>query len=428
MNDPILHCPNCNCEIKLTESLAAPIVAATRAQYEKRLSDKEAEVAARERAAREQLTKAERAKAGLEEQVTARLAAERERIAAAEAHRARQLLGVELAVKDKELSDAREVLREREAKLAVAQAAQADVLKKQRELDDAQRELELTVERKVQASLADVRSKAKQDAEEGLRLTLIEKEEQIAGMMRQIEDLKRRGQQGSQQLQGEALELELEALLRARFPADSIEPVAKGESGGDVMQRVAGPGGLVSGSILWESKRTKNWSDGWLPKLREDQRRAKAEIAVLVSDVLPKPVEAFDQLDGVWVVERRCAVPIAIALRQMLIELQTSKQVQEGQQTKMELLYSYLTGSRFRHRIEAIVEKFGDMQADLSREKKATIRLWAKREAQIQSVIEATVGMYGDMQGIAGRAMAEIPTIEIPLIDTAPADQGDLGV
>ena len=144
----------------------------------------------------------------------------------------------------------------------------------------------------------------------------------------------------------------------------------KGEFGGDVLQRVIGPLDQPCGTILWESKQTKNWSDGWLAKLRDDQRKAKADIALIVSSALPKGVHTFDQIDGVWVTDARCAVPVAIALRQSLIELAAARQARDGQQTKMELVYEYLTGPRFRQRVEAIVEKFSEMQSDLERERR----------------------------------------------------------
>ncbi len=309
------------------------------------------------------------------------------------------------------------VLKQQDEKLAEAQKAHADLLRKQRDLDDAKRELDLTIEKRVQASLAEVRAKAKQDAEEALKLRVAEKEEQIASMQRQIEELKRKAEQGSQQLQGEVQELELEALLRSKFPGDVVEPVPKGEFGGDVLQRVIGPQNQPCGSILWECKRTKNWSDGWLGKLREDQRKAKADLALIVSNVLPKGVQTFDHIDGIWVTDIRCAVPIALALRQSLIELTAARQANQGQQTKMELVYRYLTGPHFRQRIEAIVEKFSDMQSDLDKERKAMTRLWAKREAQIRAVIEGTAGMYGDLQGIAGRALEEIDGMGLPMIE-----------
>ena len=149
------------------------------------------------------------------------------------------------------------------------------------------------------------------------------------------------------------------------------------------------------------------------------------KVALLVSQVLPKGVESFDFIEGVWVTELRCAIPVAIALRQYLIELSAARQAGEGQQTKMEMVYQYLTGPRFRHRVAAIVEKFADMQADLEKERKTMTRLWAKREEQIRGVIESTAGMYGDLQGIAGKTLQEIEGLEILLIDTANANAGE---
>ena len=425
MNEPTIICPNCKSEIKLTESLAAPLIEATRRQFEHTIAEKEQQVANREAAICEQKTAIEKARGAIDEQVSEKLKAEREKIIAEEAKKARLILETDIEWKTKEVADLQEVLKDRDIKLAEAQKTQVDLLRKQRELDDAKRELDLTVEKKVQESLTVVRNKATQEAEDGLKLKVLEKEEQIACMQRQIEELKRRAEQGSQQLQGEVLELELESLLRAKFPRDTIEPVAKGEFGGDLLQSIVGPFSQHCGSILWESKRTKNWSDGWLPKLRDDQRAAKADIALIVSNALPKGVETFDLIEGVWVTETRCAIPVAIALRQSLIELSSARQANEGQQTKMESVYQYLTGPRFRHRVEAIVEKFADMQADLDKERKTTTRLWAKREAQIRGVIESTMGMYGDLQGIAGRALPEIDSIDTLSLDYSPKSESD---
>ena len=297
-------------------------------------------------------------------------------------------------------------------------------LKKQRELDDAKRELDLTVEKRVQEGLIATREQAKKEAEESLSLKVKEREQTIASMQKQIEELKRKAEQGSQQLQGEVQELELETLLTTKFPLDQIQPVPKGEYGGDVLQRVFSGFGQACGTILWESKRTKNWSDGWLIKLREDQRQAKAEIAVIVSQALPKEVETFELIDGVWVTHPKAALPVAIVLRHTLMEVASARQASEGQQTKMEMVYQYLMGPRFRQRVQAIVEGFTSMQDDLDKERKVIMKQWAKREEQIDRVMQSTVGMYGDLQGIAGKTLQEIEGLELKSLD-GPKGKGN---
>ncbi|NOT84353.1 MAG: DUF2130 domain-containing protein [Methylococcaceae bacterium] len=421
MIDPTITCPNCKTEIKLTESLAAPLIESTRKQFEQQLAQKDSDIAAREQAVRDKETQLVDAKnklaAQVAEQVEAQLNKDRTRIVEEETKKAKQAAANDLDQKTREVADLQEVLKSREEKLAEAQNAQAELIKKQRELDDAKRELELTIEKRVQAELAATRQQAKKEAEDEQKLKVMEKEQTITAMQKQIEELKRRAEQGSQQLQGEVQELELENLLRSKFPFDAIEPVPKGEFGGDVLHRVIGTGGQSGGTILWEIKRTKNWSDGWLVKLRDDQRTAKAEIAVIVSQVLPKGVETFEMVDNIWVTHPRAALPVAMILRQSLLELALARQSSEGQQTKTEMVYQYLTGPRFRQRVEAIVEAFSTMQEDLDKERKAIMKQWAKRESQIERVMNATVGMYGDLQGIAGKSLQEIEGLELKALD-----------
>ena len=419
MIDPTITCPQCKNEIKLTESLAAPLVESTRQKYLQQIADKDAEVAKREAAIRDQQAVLAKAKETIDEQVAEKLKTQRASIAAEEAKKAKVLLGADLDQKARELTELQEVLKQRDVKLAEAQKAQADLIRKQRELDDAKREMELTIEKRVQESSAAIRDKAKRDVEDELKLKVAEKDQTIVAMHKQIEELKRKAEQGSQQLQGEVQELELENILRTRFPHDSIEPVPKGEHGGDALHRVFGPPlQTCCGTILWEFKRTKNWSDGWLAKLRDDQRAASADFAVIVSQALPKDVDTFDHLDGIWITSPRTIVPMAIALRHSLIELSKLRQSGEGQQTKMDLIYQYMIGPRFRHRIQAIVEKFSDMHEDLEKERKTMTKLWAKRAEQIRCAVESTAGMYGDLQGIAGRTLQEIEGLEIKLLES----------
>ncbi|MEX0806655.1 MAG: DUF2130 domain-containing protein [Candidatus Binatia bacterium] len=426
MLEPTITCPQCKTEIKLTESLAAPLIQATRREFETRLAQKDADVAKKDATLREREAAIVRAREQLDEEVAAKLLQERNKIAAEEARKAKLSIATDLEQKATAIAELQDVLKQRDLKLAEAQKAQAEVLKKQRELDDAMREVELTVEKRVQQSLTATREQGRKEAEEELKLKVYEKEQTITSMQRQIEELKRRAEQGSQQLQGEVQELELENLLRTKFPGDSIQPVPKGEFGGDVIHRVNGAVGQSCGFILWECKRTKNWSDGWLAKLREDQRAAKAEIAVIVSQALPKEVETFELLEGVWVTHPRAALPVAMVLRQSLLEIAAVRQSSEGQQTKMEMVYQYLTGPRFRQRVQAIVEAFSCMREDLDREKKTITRQWAKRDEQIDRVMQATVGMYGDLQGIAGKTLQEIEGLDFAALDGPESEQGDL--
>jgi hypothetical protein len=417
MNEPTILCPSCKSEIKLTESLAAPLIEATRRQYEQKITQKETEVARREAVLKQQQDAIVKAQETIDEQVAAKLKTERVSIASQEAKKAREALADELGKAQLEKAEVQELLKQRDVKLAEAQKNEIELRRERQKLQEDKDNFELDKQRAIDAERGKIREAALKDADEQSRFKIAEKEKTITDLQTKLQDALRKAEQGSQQLQGEVQELELESLLRAKFPRDTIEPVPKGEHGGDVLHRVLGPTGQVCGTILWESKRTKNWSDGWLAKLRDDQRTAKAEIAVVVTQVLPKNVEIFDLTDGVWITEPRCIVPIATALRQSLIELAGVRQASDGQQTKMEMVYQYLTGPRFRQRIEAIVEKFSDMQSDLDKERKTMTRLWAKREEQIRGVVESTAGMYGDLQGIAGRTLQEIEGLNVKLLE-----------
>ena len=424
MTEPTIQCPNCHSEIRLTESLAAPLVEATRRQFEQRLSAKDEEIAGRENEVRDKEKILAEARRTLErqvaEQVGARLDIERVRMTAEESRKARQASAAELDAKVRENADLHDELKVRNEKLALAQQAQVELMKKQRALDDARRELELTIQQRVGEGLQEVRMQARREAEDGLQQKVLEKDHTIVSMQKTIEELKRKADQGSQQLQGEVQELELEAVLRMKFPFDSIEPVARGEFGGDIVQRVRNPTGQPSGTILWEMKRTRHWSDAWLVKLREDQRTAQAEVCVLVSHVLPKGVETFHLLDGVWVAHPRCIVPVATVLRHTLLQLSMARQAGDGQQSKTDMVYQYLTGPRFRQRVEAIVEAFSSMQDDLDKERKVIMKQWAKRAEQIERVMNGTVGMYGDLQGIAGKSLQEIDGLDLKALELDP--------
>ena len=397
MTDATITCPNCATEIPLNESLAGPIIAETRKQFEAKLRAKDDEIVERELGIQDRerglADERKRLNDKVQSLVDAQMSSERQRIVEEESNKAQQLAANEIKNKSATIDELTEILKSRELKLAEAQESQASTLKKQRELDDAMRELNLTVEKKVQDGIAEVRETTKREVDESYKLKVAEKDLMLASMQQKIEELKQKAEQGSQQLQGEVQELEIEALLRAKFPFDNIAPVPKGEFGGDALHTVINPAGQNCGTIIWETKRTRNWSDAWLTKLRDDQRSAKADMCILVTQALPKGIASFDVVEGVWVTSVSAALSVAAALRHTLLEVNSARQVSEGLQTKSEMVYQYLTGARFKQRVEAIVEAFSSMQDDLDKERKVITKQWAKRQEQIDRVMTGTVGM-----------------------------------
>jgi hypothetical protein len=453
MSDQTITCPNCKTEFPLTASLAAPMVEATRREFEERLAADRTRIAAEEAAKAKsaldaelegsrseianlqdtlkqrndkvaelqkgqvelarQRQELEDAKNEWEVMAAEKLRDERAKIAADAEKKVRLSIQDDIDARARQCAELEEQVASQRAKLLDAQNAQAELLKQKQELEDARAQMQLDVQKGIIEGLDAARTQARQETEQAANLKLAEAQLTNESLKKQLDDMKRKLEQGSQQLQGEVLELELEASLRAQFPLDTITPVPKGEFGGDSLQTVCGPLGQPCGTILWESKRTKTWSDGWLQKLKDDQRAAKAEIAIIVSEKLPKDVSTFHLVDGIWVTHWNCAVPVALCLRQSLIELSLARQTRDGQETKMEAVYEYLTGPHFRQRVQAIVEAFTTMQDDLAKERRAMQSQWAKREKQLERVLLATAGMYGDLQGIAGQSVKEIDGLDL---------------
>lgn len=413
-----IACPECGTEIEITAALSTQLGEKLRKEFEAKQRDREREFADREAALNAQQEAVGKEKESLDQEIAARLASEREKLRAEEAAKAKEQVTVELQDKDTELASAREQLK-------LAQQSELDLRKKARELEEAKEQLDLTLARKLDEERAKIRESAKKEVDEERQFKDAEKDKLIGDLKQQIGELKRKSEQGSQQLQGEVLELGLEDLLSRHFPYDNIVPVPKGVHGGDVLQEVHDQAGYACGAILWESKRTKNWSDAWLAKLRDDQRAAKAQIAVLVSIEMPKEIQTFSSVDGVWVTSWACALGIAQALREGLLEVAHAKQAMDGQQGKMELLYNYLSGPEFRHRVDGIAEAFVTMKSDLESEKRSMQRIWAKREKQLERAIVSTSGMYGDLQGIVGRSLPEIEQLALPAIEGPENGEAD---
>lgn len=276
---------------------------------------------------------------------------------------------------------------------------------RQLKVENEQKQMEM--EKKMLASEEKLREEERKKLDEVHRMKFLEYEKKLTDAIKVNEDLKRKLEQGSQQTQGEVLELEIENILKAEFPMDTIVPVAKGITGADLLHTVRNSSGKGCGSIVWEAKRTKAWSNGWLPKLRDDQRAARAEFAVLITEVLPTDVKHAKFIDGVWVTSYQYYTALAVALRQHILGVAMVRSSQEGKSEKMEVLYNYIYGTEFRQRIESIVEAFSSLQDDIEKEKRYFAAKWAKQEKSIRKVLDNTIGMSGELESITGQTVTK---------------------
>ena len=273
-------------------------------------------------------------------------------------------------------------------------------------------EMKLEMQKTLALEEEKIRLDAQKKAEEEQHLKIMAKDKQLADTLKELEDAKRKLQQGSQQTQGEVFELEFEELLRKEFPNDKISPVGKGVKGGDIIHEVWDSRGNFNGKILWELKNTKTWTEGWIDKLKGDKRTINADEAVIISEVMPAEIKTAGFRDGVWVTQRNFVVGIASTLRASLIQLFYAKNAAKGKDEKVEAIYSYLSGVEFKHRIEAIIDAFSNMQTDIEKEKRYFSSKWARDEKNIRQVIDNTFGMHGDFKGLMGSTLPTIKGLE----------------
>lgn len=484
MDTSTVTCPKCQTAFPLTDAIERPILDRLRAQVAVEADQRAADLQAKEVRLTQQAELLRKQKAEADEIVAKKLDDERKRLVTDLEKKAREGLAVELRelqdrltakeqalaksqASELELRKAKQQLDDDRANFELEKqrtldaerqkikaeavkaasesmsiqlvALQADLAAKDERLAEAQRqELELRKQKSAfeeekksfeleMARRADgVREEVAKQKDEEFRLKEAENAKKLADMTRQIDELKRKAEQGSQQAQGEVLELDLETSLSRAFPFDDIRPVPKGQLGADVLHVVRDERAIECGSMIWESKRTKNWSDAWLQKLKDDKLAAKAQIAVLVSSVLPKDMPTFDCRDGVWVVPPVLAMCVATALRHTLIETAGAKRSVEGRHDKMAAVYDYLSGPEFKGRVTAIVETFTAMRSELESEKRAVMKIWAKREKQIERMVSNTVGLHGELQGIIGQSLPTIEALELDAVAQLPGTSGDV--
>jgi hypothetical protein len=368
MNDQII-CPHCKKPIPLTQALSAQIQEKYRQFYKQRLDEEKQKI---EKTLREDLVK-----------------------------KIRDEMNLELKDKTNEVEELR-----KQNKGLQEQLLELNRLIRQLKQESEQKRLEL--EKKLAQEEEKIRQEEQKRIAQEYQLKILEKEKKLADALKMVDEYKRKLEQGSQQLQGEVQELALEEILKREFPYDEIREVPKGVEGADVLHIVKNQSGRICGTIVWESKRTKTWNESWILKLKEDQRRVKAEIAVIISSALPDGVKHFTQKNGVWIGSFESIIGLAMILRQSLIEITSIKASLVGREEKKEILWNYLTSTEFRQRIEAVYDAYTQLMDDLRREKDWFRKKWAKQEKNIEKVAENILGVHGDLQAIVGRSLPEI--------------------
>jgi hypothetical protein len=326
---------------------------------------------------------------------------------------------------EKKLGDQSEELQNLKEELSKSRELELTLRREKNKLDDEKKAFELEKQRQLDVEREKIKSEAVKVLLDEHRLKDAEKDKKLADMAKMVEDLKLKAQQGSQQLQGEVFELELEELLKTEFPHDSISPVPKGVRGADVIQRIHDQTGRECGTIIWESKRTKHWTEDWVNKLKEDMRQTSADIAILVSIVLPQGVNGFAFRDGIYVTSFENLINVSKILRKGMIDITHTKLQSVGKNEKIEALYGYITSTEFAQKIDAMMEAFNAQKNDLEKEKAVMMKIWAKREKEIERLKSNTLTIHGSLSGLVEEQLPEPQTLRIETLSIEYEEEED---
>jgi hypothetical protein len=406
MNPEIIICPNCEFEIPLNEVLTHQIEDSLKKELQKDIRKQEELLAARKEELRSKEEALKKSETDLDDKLQVLLKQKETELIAQATKKARSDSETTLKAMQQELE-------EKSKKLSESQETELALRKKSRDLEEREKTLALEVEKKLASGIDEAQQKAIKSFQEAQQLKDAAYEKKIADMGKSLDEAKRKAGQGSMQTQGEVLELSLEEALKSAFRYDDIEPVGKGIRGADMIQIVKDKSLKACGKIIWESKNTKVWSQGWVQKLKDDQVAAGAEIAIIVTEAMPGELTDFGMVDNVWVTTKTLAIPLAGALRDSLANLTYARNSAEGMSEKMKFLHQYIIGPEFRQKVEGIIETFSGMKAQLDKEKRAMTKLWKEREKQIDRVVENTSSMYGDFRGVIGADLKEIASLEL---------------
>lgn len=395
-----IHCPHCGKQVELSEAFTHQMAESIRQEQAlKHKAELEKAKLMAEKLTSEHKAELEKAKLEAEERAL---------------KKAKETL--ELQLKNSQNEAEETAKRNRELQEQILQ-----LTKEMRSLSQKDKEREIEMQKQMLKERELIEQEVAKSVKEESRLKEMEMQKKLDDMQKALEEAKRKGQQGSQQLQGEVLELDLENQLRDCFATDEVIPVPKGINGADLMQKVKNKFGQTAGTILWETKRTKDWSGSWTTKLRDDKRAVDASVAIIVSEVLPDGIDTFKFYEGVWVTCYKYAIPLASVLRSGLMEVAIARATAAHKDERLEALFTYLTKDGFRNKFETQVESIMALKTDLDTEKRSTVRIWKKREMQLNRLMGNTATMYGELQGILGASLPSLPSLELE----SPALLGD---
>ena len=404
-----ITCTNCGVQIEIDKALEgqieARVLAAAHQKHELELEQVKQEAAAKARRSTEAAMELAQKEAATELEI-AKKQLQSEVLSAQKRATAEQEMLIK-SLRDDAASEKQQAAKLREQ--------MGEIMQTLRQEKDARANAELEAQKRLAESEGKIREAATKEADERQRLNLAAKEKTITDLQKALDDAQRKAAQGSQQLQGEIMELDFESALANAFRDDRLEPVAKGIKGGDILHTVRSQRGTVCGSMLWEIKRTKNWTDSWIPKLKDDTRAAKANIPIIITEAMPKQIEQdMGQMDGVWICKPSLAIILGTLLRKSLFDAAQQKALAENKGDKAEALFSFVTSHEFIQQIESMVETYQDMTTQVTKERIAYEKLWAQRDKQAQKLLLSTANIIGSMQGHIGQAsMPKIKGLEL---------------
>jgi hypothetical protein len=405
-----LRCPECGTTIQVTQALVAQVSSSLKAEMMEKFDEEKKSL---EKIQKQKDIENENLKKMIEDQ-------EKKSAKILEEKLAQSLKSSEESLRKKiedenrlRHKDIENNLKEKEEKLKKNDEMVLELMKQLRDKDEREREMRIESEKRIGEEIKHAFAKAQKTAAEQYEMQIKERDKMNDDLRKKIEELQLKATESSVQIRGEIQELELEQLLQELFPMDVVEPIGKGKFGADVAQKVRDQYGRTCGVILWESKHTKQFQNDWLPKLREDLRTYKGNIAVLATQTLPDHIQTFGIKDGIWITNYDCVAGLASALRHQLILTAYERSAASGKGEKMEMLYNYLIGHEFKQKVEAMVEVYTGMREDLDKEKLVMEKVWKKREMQLARLAVNTSRMYGEMQGLVGSSLGEIAGLEL---------------